>query len=220
MRTSPLIDALFGRTRQQILAATLMQPEHRWYLRELARHLGVRASSLQRELKMLSNAGILKRSQDGNRVYFQADTASPVFAELSGIIMKTVGLVEVLQHLLRPLEENIRVAFVYGSMARSLERGSSDIDLMVIGNVPLSGLAPILRQAETKLGRPVNPTVYTPAEFKERLARENHFLTSVLRGESLFVIGGADELAKLASGTKNKTSPDEPPGNRRSSKRR
>ena len=132
LRTSSLMDALVSRTKQQVLSATLSQPERRWYLLELARHLGVRPSSLQRELKLLAAAGILKRDQNGNRVYFQADAACPIFAELAQILAKTVGIVDVLREILEPLRDRITVAFVYGSVAASSERSTSDIDFMVI----------------------------------------------------------------------------------------
>src|SRR5438128_5049381 len=99
LRTSTLMDALVSRTKQQVLAATLLQPERRWYLLKLARHMGVRPSSLQRELKLLAAAGILKRDQNGNRVYFQADTTCPIFADLAQILAKTVGIVDVLREI-------------------------------------------------------------------------------------------------------------------------
>jgi predicted nucleotidyltransferase len=220
LRTSGLMDALLSRTKQQVLSVTLLQPERRWYLLELARHLGVRPSSLQRELKLLAAAGILKRDQNGNRVYFQADAACPIFAELAQILAKTVGIVDILREILEPLRDRITVAFVYGSVAVSSERSTSDIDLMAIGNILLSGIAPTLRTAEQKLGRAVNPTVYSPDEFKRRISRENHFLTSVLRGEPLFVIGDQNDLAKLTAGATDKTSSDQPTGTRRSTGRR
>jgi predicted nucleotidyltransferase len=220
VRTSSLMDALVSRTKQQVLSATLLQPERRWYLLELARHLGVRPSSLQRELKLLAAAGILKRDQNGNRVYFQADAACPIFAELAQILAKTVGIVDVLRENLEPLRDRITVAFVYGSVAVSSERSTSDIDLMVIGHILLSAVAPALRNAEQKLARAVNPTVYMPDEFRRRIARENHFLTSVLRGEPLFVIGDQNDLAKLTAGATDKASSDQPTGTRRSKGRR
>jgi predicted nucleotidyltransferase len=220
LRKSSLMDALVSRTKQQVLAATLLQPERRWYLLELARHLGVRPSSLQRELKLLAAAGILKRDQNGNRVYFQADAACPIFAELAQILVKTVGIVDVLREALEPLRDRVRVAFVYGSVAVSSERSASDVDLMVIGDVLLSDIAPVLRNAEQKLGREVNPNVYAPDEFRRRIARENHFLTSVVRSEPLFVIGDQNDLAKLTSGAADKTSSDQPARTRRSAGRR
>jgi predicted nucleotidyltransferase len=220
LRTSPPLDALVSRTKQNILAATLLHSDRRWYLLELARHLGVGSSSLQRELKLLTNAGILKRSENGHRVYFQADVACPIFTELAGMLTKTVGILDVVKEILTPLQEQITVAFIYGSVAVSAERSSSDIDLMVIGDAPLSRIAPVLRNAEQKLARAINPTVYTAQEFKRHMTRENHFLTSVLRGEPLFVIGDQNDLAKLTSGATDKSSSNQPRGTRRSKGRR
>jgi predicted nucleotidyltransferase len=144
----------------------------------------------------------------------------PIFTELGQILAKTVGIVDVLKQVLEPLRHGITVAFVYGSVAVSAERSSSDIDLMVIGNIPLSGIAPVLRKAEQTLARAVNPTVYTPDEFMRRNASENHFLQSVLRGEPLFVIGDQDDLTKLTSGAAHKTASDQPRGTRGSAGRR
>ena len=220
LRNPPILDALVSKTKQQILTATLLQPHRSWYLLELARHLDLRPSSLQRELKQLAEAGILKRQQNGNRVYFQADFSCPVFPELAQLLFKTVGFVDALRNAFEPLRSQIELAFVYGSVAASAERSSSDIDLMVVGTVSLSRMASLLRDLERQVGRPINPTVYSREEFTKRLKSENHFLKSVLREKPLFIIGGRDELAELTSGAKNKTSPNKPPGTRRPARRR
>jgi DNA-binding transcriptional ArsR family regulator len=220
LRKSPLLDVLLTKTKQEILSATLLQPERSWYLVELARHLRVQPSSLQRELKQLTEVGILKRQQNGNRVYFEADKTCPVFPELAQILFKTVGVAEVLQKTLEPLQDQIDLAFIYGSIAASAEGSISDIDLMIIGSAPLSRIAPLLRDLERQLGRPVNPTVYGRNEFMQRVQEENHFLKSVLRNEPLFIKGGPDELAELTAGTKNKTPSNKPTGTRRSARRR
>jgi len=220
LRKSPILDVLVTKTKQQILAATLLQPERSWYLVELARHLRVQPSSLQRELKQLTEAGLLRRQQDGNRVYFQADKTCPVFPELAQILIKTVGVVEALQKALEPVYGQIDLAFVYGSIAASAERSVSDIDLMVIGSVPLSRIAPLLRDLERRIGRPINPSVYGRNEFVKRVEEENHFLKSVLQHEPLYIKGGPDELAELTAGAENKNAPHQPPGARRSAGRR
>jgi predicted nucleotidyltransferase len=220
LRTSSLLSTLVSKTKQQVLAATLLQPERSWYLVELARHLRLRPSSLQRELKQLTEAGILKRRQNGNRVYFQADTDCPIFPELAQILFKTVGVVEALQKALEPLQDRIELAFIYGSIAASTERSLSDIDLMVIGSAVLSRVAPLLRDLERQVGRPINPTVYARAEFIERVQEGNHFLKNVLRNEPIFIKGGTDELAELTSDAKNKNPSHQPTGARRSARRR
>src|SRR5438034_7134479 len=152
MRSPRPIDALMPKTRQMILAATLMHPSRWWYQSDLAHHLGVRPSSLQRELNALVDAGILRRRREGNRVYFQPDPECPFLGELTGLMTKTAGLLDVLRERLCRFAKAIDWAFVYGSVARSEERSSSDVDLMVVGRVGLADLSPALRRAERLLG--------------------------------------------------------------------
>src|SRR5437764_82523 len=94
---SPLIDALILPTVQGVLAETVLHPEREWYLSDLAAQLRVGPSSLQRTLKKLVRAGILRRREDGNRVYYRCDPACPILDELSGILRKTVGIAEPLR---------------------------------------------------------------------------------------------------------------------------
>jgi predicted nucleotidyltransferase len=188
---------LFPATRQAVLSTILLRPERSWYLRELAAHLGVRPSSLQRELAHLVDAGILVRRRSGNRVLFQANENCPFLAELRGLLTKTVGLVDVLRAALAPLAASIDWAFVYGPVARGDENVASDIDVMVIGSVGLADLAPVLRRAEQELGRPVNPSVYTRGEFTKKIRAGHHFLTTVWNEKKLPIQGNLDELASV-----------------------
>jgi uncharacterized protein len=198
MRNSPILEALFPEIRSKILAALLLQPERRWYLTELAAHLGTQPSSLQREVEALSKAGLLEQTRDGRRVYFKADANSPVFSDLRGLLEKTAGLVPVLKQELDPFGERIRLAFLYGSIARSEESSASDVDLMIVGAIGLSDLVPSLRRAEQIVGRPVNPTVYSLKEFQEKAKNHDHFLTTVLRAAKEYVKGNDGELATVA----------------------
>jgi predicted nucleotidyltransferase len=198
MRNSRPIDALLSRTMQGILATTLMQPERWWCLTDLAKHLRRPPSSLQRPLASLVRGGILRRKKEGNRVYFQLEPACPLIPELRGLMAKTVGLVDVLQAVFAPLARDIRAAFVYGSVARAEETADSDIDLMVIGALGLAELTPALQEAEERLSRPVNATVYTPAEFAQKVATRNHFVTAVLAKPKLIVLGTEHELEQVA----------------------
>src|SRR5580692_11807647 len=115
MRNQVPLDALIPKTRQGVLAATLVRPEKAWYASELARRLGVPSSSLQRELHDLTEAGILKSHRQGQMVYYQANTESPLFSDLRGLLLKTAGLVDILVDALKTLAPKIRLAFVYGS---------------------------------------------------------------------------------------------------------
>lgn len=198
MRNSHAIDAILPRTRQGILAATLLQPDKAWYVSELARRMGVPPSSLQRELRDLEDAGILKTHRQGRMAYYQANTDSPVFPELRGLMVKTAGVVDVLADAVAPLARNLRVAFIYGSIAAGHEDTVSDIDLLFIGNVSPVDLAVPLRKAKELLGRDINPSIYTPAEFAKKRAARDHFLTRVLDKPKLFVLGDEDDLEKIA----------------------
>ena len=200
MRKLRTIDALLPKTRRGILAATLVQPEKAWYASELAHRLGVPSSSLQRELHDLSEAGILKTYRQGRMVYYQANRDSPVFLDLRGLLLKTAGLVDVLAQALKPVAAKVATAFVYGSIAAGREESDSDIDLMVVGQVSPEDLALPLRRARESLGREINPTVYTPAEFERKHAANDPFLKQVMDKPRLVVLGNKDELGKVAGG--------------------
>lgn len=198
MRNVRSIDALLPKTRQGILAAAMVQPKKAWYASELARRMGVPPSSLQRELRDLEQAGILKTHRQGRMAYYRANVDSPLFPELRGLMLKTAGLVDVLADALKPLARKLRIAFVYGSLANGSEQSDSDIDLMVVGSVSPIDLAVALRKARELLGRDVNPTVYTALEFAKKRAANDHFLTRVLRKPKLFVLGNRDDLENAA----------------------
>jgi DNA-binding transcriptional ArsR family regulator len=198
MRNSRSLDALLPRTRQGILAALLVRPDRAWYVSELARRMNVPSSSLQRELQNLTQAGILKSHRQGRMAYFRANADSPLFPDLRGLLIKTAGLVDVLADALRPLAAKLQIVFVYGSIAAGRERSDSDIDIMVIGPISPPELALTLRRARDLLGREVNPTIYTPAEFARKRATKDHFLTRVLDKPKLFVIGNSHDLGQIA----------------------
>lgn len=198
MRNVRLLDALLPKTRQGILAAALLRPEKAWYVSELARWMKVPPSSLQRELHDLTKAGILKSHRQGRMVYYQADSRSPLFPELRGLLLKTAGLVDVLADALKPLARKITFALIYGSVASATEKSDSDIDLMVVGTLTPMELSLPLRKARDLLGREINPTVYSLAEFEKKRLSKDHFLTHVLDKPKLFVLGNSDDLGEAS----------------------
>lgn len=197
MRKSPIIEALFPEIRGKILGATLMRPDKDWYLSELSSFLHTQPSSLQREIDALSKAGILKQWRDGRRVYLKPDALSPIFSDLKSLFAKTTGLVPVLQQAMEDLGDRIKVAFLYGSVARSEEVSESDIDLMIIGAAGLSEMIPAIKRSEAILGRPINPTVYSTEEFKRKARLHDHFLSTVLGGARQFIKGDERELDQI-----------------------
>lgn len=183
------------RIRQEVLAATYLNPERWWYISDLAHHIGVRPSSIQRELSALTEAGILTRRQEGNRVYIQPNPDCPVTGELQGLLIKTIGIVEPINVALADLWHQIDAAFIYGSFARGEEFVTSDIDLMVIGSVGLKNLTAPLRDAEKQIAHPINVSVYSVEEFISKAKANNHFVKTILRSEKIFLKGNQSELA-------------------------
>jgi len=154
--------------------------------------------AVQREVKLLTDAGIIRRRTSGHQVYFQANTDSPVFKELKSLITKTVGIGDTLHTALSSFNDRIRVALVYGSVARGEENQRSDIDLLVIGDIAFTEVVKALRSAQETLGREINPTVYPEEEFRSRVSEGHYFIQNVLNGPKIFVIGDEDDLKRLA----------------------
>ena len=188
---------LFGKTRREVLGLLFGHSDRAFYLRQIARITGLGLGAVQRELQELSRAGIIRRTQRGNQVYFEASTQCPVFKDLKNLIIKTVGAGQVLKRALAPLRGQIDLAFIHGSVARGEETKTSDIDLMVIGEATFADVVSALGGAQETLRREVNPAVYPAREFKTKLAGKNHFLRTVLEKEKLFLIGDEDELERL-----------------------
>jgi predicted nucleotidyltransferase len=199
MRTFGMVDALFPAVRTGVLSATMLQPEHWWFMTELARHLKITPSSLQRELESLVSAGILLRRQDGRRAYFKANTDSPLFPDLKGMLEKTTGIKPAIQAALQQFDDQIEIALLYGSVARGEEHSASDVDLMIVGTLKQIDLLPALRELEAAFRREVNATLFTSEEFHRKLATKDHFVYSVLQGKTILLKGTLNELEETAS---------------------
>lgn len=189
---------LFGKSRQAILSLLYSHVDEAFYLRQIVRTTGIGLGPAQRELKQLVDAGIIMRSVEGKQVYYRANQKSPIFNELRNIVMKTFGAADVIRQSLETLADKIRVAFIFGSVARSTDGRASDIDLIIIGKVTFGDAVSSLSQAGEILKREINPVVYSVAEFKKRVAEKHFFITDVLEGDKIFVIGDEDELGRLA----------------------
>ena len=193
-----LSSPLFSKTRGAILSLLLCHADESFYLRQIVRTVGYGLGSVQRELKVLSDSGILRRSVSGHQVYFQANSACPFYSELKSLVTKTVGAAMVLREALHPLADRISVAFVFGSIAIGSEKRDSDVDLFAIGEPSSLDVFRCLQAAQMKLGREINPVVFPRSEFRAKLREKSHFATSILSVPKIFLIGDEDELKRLA----------------------
>lgn len=197
MPSTSISDALFGKTQQAVLGLLFGQPDRSFYLRELVTAAGGGASQVQRELAHLVDAGLVTREPRGNQVWFRANAESPVFGELKSLIAKTSGIADVVRSALVPFERQIVAAFIYGSVARGEHDASSDIDLLVVGSIAPSRLAPAQLELRQRLGRPVRLVVYAAAELREHAAAREHFVASVMQQPKIWLLGAEADL-KLA----------------------
>jgi uncharacterized protein len=190
-----LSTTLFGRTRGAVLAALYGHVGESFYLRQLARQTNIALGPVQREIRQLVDAGLVKKETLGKQTLFSANQANPVFAEIKSLVAKTVGLHDVLVEALSPLRRKIDLAFVYGSVARSSENEGSDIDLMIVGKLDFGTVVERLADAQKILNREINPTVYSVQEFASKI--RGNFLKTVLAEKKLFVIGDENVLREL-----------------------
>jgi predicted nucleotidyltransferase len=189
-----LADALFSSTQQRVLGMLFGQPDRSFYATELIGLLGVGSGAVQRELARLQKSGLVTVRKVGAQKHYQANPDSPIFHELSGIVTKTVGMAEPLRNALAPFVGRIQAAFVYGSVAAGSDTAKSDIDLMLIcDGLSYVDVFEALQTAEARLGRPVNPTLYTPVEWSEKIQSGNGFAAKVAERPKLFLIGSEQD---------------------------
>lgn len=188
------LDAIIPSLRQRLLVPLLLQPERSWYLTELARHLDVRPSTIQRELSQLADVGLLTTHQRGRLILYQANLESPILVDLQNLLTKTVGLVNLLRNTLEPFVNEIERAFIYGPVAAGDAHPGSDVDVMIVGDARPKALANALRPIHQKLARPINVRYYTSSEFAQKHANGDHFLISVIRKPRIDLIGNSNDL--------------------------
>lgn len=193
------IAALFSSsTLVHLLRVFCIEPDREYYQRELERITGTHLRQLQRDLVRLERAGLIASRISGNRVYYRAQRHHPVFEDLRRVVIRTIGLSDVLRTVLADADSGIRAAFVFGSFARGEDSADSDVDLFVIGDVSRRSLAAPLAAASRELGREVNVVVMTPADIRARLHDRDHFVVSVLAESRIWVVGDEQALATLA----------------------
>jgi predicted nucleotidyltransferase len=191
------IELMFGVYRRQLLAQLLLRPDEKFHVRELGRMTGISAGSIHRELKAMSESGLLLREHAGNQVLYQANLACPIYAELAAIFRKTIGLATLMRDALTDLVGKIDLAFVFGSMASGEQNASSDVDVLVVGDLSLAEVVKALSAVQPTLGREINPVVMTVDKFIAQLNKQDRFVTRVLDEPKIFLIGKEDEFGKL-----------------------
>ncbi|MBB6135294.1 putative nucleotidyltransferase [Massilia aurea] len=193
-------EALFTKTQQRVLAVLFGQPHRSFYANEIIELAQSGSGAVQRELARLQASRLVTVQKIGNQKHYQANPDAPIYEELRGIVMKTFGVTDVLRNALIPLWPLIEVAFIYGSLAKGTEHAGSDVDLMVVGSLPSNvQLLELLLPTHALLGRVVNPTLYTAAEFSQRVQVGKSFIIRVLEQPKVFVKGNEHDISRIGS---------------------
>lgn len=194
-KPASLADALFPKVRQRVLTVLFGAPDRSFYANEVIALAQSGTGAVQRELASLSQAGLLTISKQGNQKHYQANASAPVFAELRGLVQKTMGLADVLRCALAPLAAQIDMAFIYGSVARQQDTAHSDVDVMIVS--PSLGYGEVfgaLESATASLTRKVNPTLYAPTDWAKRIDQDSAFVTRVVQQPKIWLLGSEEQL--------------------------
>jgi hypothetical protein len=190
-----LAKILSSRVRAEIFRVLFGLGEKELHLREIERQVGLFVEAIRKDLNKLLKLDLVVARRDGNRLYYRANREHPLYPEIHLLVLKTAGLVEVLQKVLS--REGVKVAFIFGSVASGQEKAASDVDLMVIGKISLRTVTGWLAGVSLEIGREVNPYVMSMVEFQRRREAQEHFLSQVLASPKLFIIGKEDDLAAM-----------------------
>lgn len=191
---SALIELLFKDYRRRVLGLLLLHPESAYHVREIARLTGTVAGTLHKELSKLAEVGLLQKLMQGNQVLYQANRQSLIFEELASILRKTSGIAEVLADTLKPHLQQIECALVFGSIASGKATATSDIDVLIVGNLSFGDAVKALYPVQDVLAREINPKLYTLNEWRQAQQENTVFVQELLTKPHIKIIGDMDDL--------------------------
>jgi predicted nucleotidyltransferase len=194
LQQNPLLERLFSsRVRIQLLSHFLLHPDARDHIRALASKTDAQYSAVWKELKNLQKAGLLRSETLGGRKIYTLNSQFPIIPELRNILLKTVGAGDLVSESLKNLE-GIEVSFIFGSFADGDPDASSDLDIMLIGDLDVAQVTPIIDEMEKMLARDVNYILFTQEEWNSRLEDGDSFVTNVRDAPKVMLIGSQDDL--------------------------
>ena len=193
----PLSRLFSNATVLDVLSQLLLNPGRDYYQAELVTRTGRALLQVQRALQRIEEAGLANKTRRGNRAYYRAQRDHPVFEDLKRVLLKTVALGDVLRDGLASAGDSIRLAFIFGSFASGKESPTSDVDLLVVGDLDSKEAAVLLGPLGRELGREFNPVVYSVDEFRRRATSHNHFVRQVLKSSRIWLIGNEEALRRL-----------------------
>ncbi len=190
-----LSEVLSSRRRAQIFNLLFGLEQNEYYVRDIQRKTSLAVSTISQEMKNLLTLGLILKRISGNRTYYKANKEHFLYKTINELVIKTIGLTDLLK---RDLDmDNIKFAFIFGSVATGKFNNQSDIDLFVIGDVGLKEISRALRKSRTELDREINTNVMTEDEYSLRKKENDHFISAIEAGEKILFIGNEDDFTKL-----------------------
>jgi predicted nucleotidyltransferase len=195
MRSTSLGNVLFTKTQQKVLGLLYARPDESFYFNQIVRLSKMGKGTIKRELERMEASGLLSVERIGNQNHFSANKDCPIYPELLGIVRKTFAIADVIKAALKPLDDQIELVFIYGSIAKAEDTAKSDIDLLVVAEgLAYSELIESLFDAESSLGRPINPTIYDIDEIRKKISQDNAFVTRVMDQPKIWIKGDENDI--------------------------
>jgi predicted nucleotidyltransferase len=190
------IDKLFGsKTRVLILSKLVMNANSSLYIRQLSKELGLTFSVVYKEIENLKNLGLVTEERKGKLRLFTINKNSIIYDELRKLLLKTTALGQKLKSSLPELKKT-KYALIYGSVARGEELETSDIDLLIIGDISEENLIAAIRKVEEEIGREINYILWSEKEFEKKRKTKHHLLTEIADNPIIALIGDANEFKR------------------------
>ena len=186
-------DLITSKTRTKLLSLFLDDPSQMYHVREVVRRVKEEINAVRRELIYLEKKGIFQREPRANRVYYYLDKSYPFYFDLLRIGAKTNGLgADIIEN--RVKLGRIKYAMLSGKFARKIRENPEEVDLLVVGTVVVPELSAVVAKEEQKRGHEINYTVMTEEEFLFRKRRRDPFLTSIIYGSRVMLLGDEEAL--------------------------
>ena len=186
-------DLITSKTRTKLLSLFLEDPSQMYHVREVVRRVKEEINAVRRELIYLEKKGIFKKEPRANRVYYYLDKNYPYYFDLLRIGAKTNGMgADIIDN--RVKLGKIKYAMLSGKFARKIRENPEEVDLLVVGTVVVPELSAIVSKEEAIRGHEINYTVMSEEEFLFRKRRRDPFLTSIIYGSRVMLLGDEDSM--------------------------
>lgn len=160
-----MIETLISsKTRIKLLLKFFLNSRTKAYLRGLATEFGESSNAIRVELNRLEEAGMLHSVTEGNKKFFSANTNHPLYREVHNILLKHIGLDQIVEKVVHRLGDVDKV-FVTGDFSKG--QNSDIIDLLFIGNIDKAYLIDLIEKAESLISRKIRYISYTTEESKD-----------------------------------------------------